>query len=657
MTPPRVKSIGRARAPTLSQPKRRAERSDAQQRPRRIGVFAGGFVGVDVFFVISGFLITSILLREHAQDRFSLLTFYERRARRILPALFAVILVCLPLAWFRLEPKGFVDFAESIIAVNLFASNFLFWSEANYFDTATELKPLLHTWSLAVEEQFYIFFPLLLMALWRHGLGVITITLAVIFAGSLALSEYQAVHAPTANFYLLPTRAWELLIGCFCAIVIHRYGWMARRFDDLPAALGLALILFAVFFFDGSTPFPSLAALIPTVGTALIILFATPHTVTARLLSLKPMVAIGLISYSAYLWHQPLLAFAKIREFGHLSPFVIAQIVALTFVLATLTYFFVEQPFRGRAMSRKRLVQVLAPLPVVTIAAATAIMSNEGYEYRVAQVYSDEARAYEQAYIDSFTNDTHTGQSQADVDLPVVLIIGDSYLTAWSIGLRSVIDETQFRVVSISYLGCDVTDGTTGNLFDVEITNTIFTAYCRPFEALINDPALIEATQYVIWTSHRVFEYASNPFRFDMMNTLMTRIPQARLFVTGSYHQMHLRENPSCVGVMFTAGTGAEACMAKSVYPTPNMAYTSHTFYDQMTVPFEMLDPITLFCEDGGTCPHEANGVPFIWDWNHLTAAFLVQELPKAIRRHRGYFDEIGLLPMFDPAAYADSDS
>ena len=172
-------------------------------------LFSGGFVGVDVFFVISGYLITTIIINEMDDGKFSLLNFYERRARRILPALFFVVLCCIPFAWFLLLPSDMKDFSQSLVAVSTFSSNILFWRESGYFDTAAELKPLLHTWSLAVEEQFYILFPLFLMAAWRFGKRAIVWTLIASFAISLAVAHWGAYNKPGDAFFLLPTRAWE----------------------------------------------------------------------------------------------------------------------------------------------------------------------------------------------------------------------------------------------------------------------------------------------------------------------------------------------------------------------------------------------------------------------------------------------------------------
>ncbi|GIU46066.1 hypothetical protein TUM4438_21010 [Shewanella sairae] len=319
-------------------------------------LFSGGFVGVDVFFVISGYLITSIILGELEQDKFSILNFYERRARRILPVLFFVVVACIPFAWLWLMPLDLQDFFQSIVAVATFSSNILFWLESDYFDTAAELKPLLHTWSLAVEEQYYIFFPLLLMLLWGRGKRIILITLAVIFLLSLSLAQWAAFNAPTANFYLLPTRGWELLIGVFAAFFLSKNtpNWMSLKRKNACSVLGLLLILISIFIFDAAIPFPSVYALLPTTGTVLIILFAQQGTWVHKLLSYKLFVGVGLISYSAYLWHQPVFAFVKYRSFTEPSLLLMLLLCAGIALLSYLSWRFVEMPFRNRqAYSRQ----------------------------------------------------------------------------------------------------------------------------------------------------------------------------------------------------------------------------------------------------------------------------------------------------------------
>ena len=207
-------------------------------------LFSGGFVGVDVFFVISGYLITTILIEDIENQRFSLVNFYERRARRILPALFFVMLVCIPFAWMWMLPSQMKDFSQSLVAVSLFASNVLFWRESGYFDAAAEEKPLLHTWSLAVEEQYYVLFPIFLFLAWRYGKNRVFWMIVVMASISLLLSEWGWRNKATANFYLAPTRAWELFAGSIAAFIVQKNGVQKNNF---LALLGLAAIIFSIF--------------------------------------------------------------------------------------------------------------------------------------------------------------------------------------------------------------------------------------------------------------------------------------------------------------------------------------------------------------------------------------------------------------------------
>ena len=309
--------------------------------------FGGGYVGVDVFFVISGYLITQILLRDLAAGRFSIARFYERRARRILPALFCVLLCCLPPAFLWLRPAELAGFGAALAAVILFVSNILFWRQIDYFDETAELNPLLHTWSLAIEEQYYIFFPLVLAVLWRLGRRAPALGMGLVFLASLALAEVLSRQMPGANFYLLPSRAWELMAGSLAAwLQLRRPAPAAGPLAAALAWIGLACILLALPLYDDQTRFPSLYALLPVGGATLLMLCGAAPGGAGRLLALRPMVGIGLISYSAYLWHQPVFAFT--RRLGSDPPglTVMLGLSLLSLGLAFLSWKFVEQPFR-----------------------------------------------------------------------------------------------------------------------------------------------------------------------------------------------------------------------------------------------------------------------------------------------------------------------
>lgn len=311
--------------------------------------FKGGFVGVDIFFVISGYLITTIIISQIAADKFSIVNFYERRARRILPALFFVMVVCIPFSVLWLNPFDLKDFGQSLIAASTFSSNILFWWESGYFDAAAEHKPLLHTWSLAVEEQFYIFFPVILILFWHHGLKRILIFLSILLIASLASAHFSSVNSSSASFYLIPTRVWELLVGSFVAFYLNsKKPEQPNLSKEILSLLGFSMITFSIVMFDKTTPFPSFYTLIPVIGTALIILFAVPKTALHYLLSFKPLVTIGLISYSAYLWHQPILAFAKHRLFDEVTEVLLINLCIISLVLGWFTWKFIEKPFRNQ---------------------------------------------------------------------------------------------------------------------------------------------------------------------------------------------------------------------------------------------------------------------------------------------------------------------
>ena len=347
--------------------------------------FSGGFVGVDIFFVISGYLITTIILNEFGQGSFSLVNFYDRRARRILPALFFVILVSLPFAWLWLMPSAMKEFSRSLIAVSLFSSNILFWRESGYFDMGTELKPLLHTWSLAVEEQYYILFPAFFMLIWRFGVRAMLVILSLIAVASLAIAQWGSIVKPTATFYLVPTRGWELLVGALVAFYLSRPDPRPPS-DVLRQAGSLAggfLLLYSIVVFDERIPSPSIYTLIPVLGTALIICYANNKTLIGKLLGYQVLVGLGLVSYSAYLWHQPIFSLARHRSLSELGPAVFGALILLTLLLAYLTWKYIETPFRDRSLvSRNSLFWSSLAVMVLLICLGIAGNYTDGFKNR-----------------------------------------------------------------------------------------------------------------------------------------------------------------------------------------------------------------------------------------------------------------------------------
>ena len=327
--------------------------------------FSGGFIGVDIFFVISGYLITSIILEELENGKFTIANFYERRIRRILTALFFVIIATLPFAYYWLLPNELGSFGKSITSVATFVSNFYFWQESDYFSTDSELLPFLHTWSLAVEEQFYLIFPLIMVVLWKFGIKILITTLIIVAVLSILLSEWAWRYALEFNFYMLPTRAWELLAGAFVAFYFIKRSPMANQ---LGAVVGLLAILASLFIYDAGFPIPSLYGLLPILGTVLILLFATKDTFVGKLLAQKVFVGIGLISYSAYLWHQPIFAFARLASLEEPSKWLLFGLGILALFMAWISWRFVEKPFRNKKLFSQKQVLVTGSLVSILFA-------------------------------------------------------------------------------------------------------------------------------------------------------------------------------------------------------------------------------------------------------------------------------------------------
>jgi peptidoglycan/LPS O-acetylase OafA/YrhL len=346
--------------------------------------FSGGFVGVDVFFVISGFLITGLIRHEIDTGRFSLVNFYERRVRRLLPALFAMLLVVTVSAAWLLLPADLADYAKSVLATSLFASNFLFWQEAGYFGRAAEEMPLLHTWSLAVEEQFYILFPLFLTFIAGRTRKPYVAATALVTAVSFALCAVGVAVERDAAFYLAPARAWELGLGALLALgaipVAHR-----RDVRSVVGLLGLGALLCSVTLYTPATVFPGMTALLPCLGTAAIIWAGSGgHSVVGDALSARPVVLTGLVSYSLYLWHWPLLTLGRYYAVRDLTVLETSLLLTLAVVAAVASWRYVERPFRGKSglLERRQLFTAAATLMGVAVVASTAAIVAEGWPAR-----------------------------------------------------------------------------------------------------------------------------------------------------------------------------------------------------------------------------------------------------------------------------------
>lgn len=507
-------------------------------------------------------------------------------------------------------PTQFKNFSQSLVAVSVFASNILFRWESGYFADSSEEKPLLHTWSLAVEEQYYMLFPIFLILLWRFGRSPVFYSIIVISIISLLLSEWGWRNKPEANFYLAPTRVWELLAGSICAFL--QFG-KTQKTNNTLSAFGLALIVFAIFFYDESTPFPSIYALAPVVGTALIIMYGARGTWVAQLLSLKGFVGIGLISYSAYLWHQPLFAFARIRSLYAPEQWLMLTLAIASLVLAYFSWRYVEHPFRKRAApalcSQRAIFRAASVVGAIFIVFGGGGIVSNGYLERYADedkllAFFDKAEAevyVENRFASLLGNPFPKNQSSN------VLIIGDSYAQDFvNILYEGNLDK---RVnISTHHISKEC-----GNLFVQNNLNDFidpnFKHYCERLEQY-NDKVLekimeadyvILASSWKIWQARLIDESVRNIQSTTNAQIIVLgrknfgEINRANLLQVSAADRIKLRNNVSI------NHTSVNRIMSNSNLPS-------------------FIDFQKVVCQDEDTCPiftNEGNLISF--DGGHLT--------------------------------------
>jgi peptidoglycan/LPS O-acetylase OafA/YrhL len=425
--------------------------------------FSGGFVGVDVFFVISGYLITTIIINDSNDGSFSFSNFYQRRARRILPAFLFVIMCSIPLAWYLLIPRDMEDFAANVGTAAIFLSNFYLLSQAGYFGSDADLQPFVHTWSLSIEEQFYLIFPAIFIASLRISKRFAVAVVITCFCFSLFAAEWGWRFKPEDSYYHSLTRFWELLLGSLVAFYLSQspVNQWAKR-NNLLSAIGLCAIMYSVFQFDKNTPFPSIYTLIPTLGTALIIMFAVKGTWVQMLLSLRGAVGMGLISYSLYLWHQPLFAFWRHYNFIEVPLTHMAILSLICVLLALFTYHFIEAPFRRKAawLSTPHFVflSVLSVLGVFLFGLGGNL--NNGFIKRLPE----NLQGYAIAANDKPNRECHYGandniplhpvDSCLSADKPQVMLLGDSHAHALHQTFLTSLLANSIPSYSVSYSGC-----------------------------------------------------------------------------------------------------------------------------------------------------------------------------------------------------------
>ncbi|MDO9360908.1 MAG: acyltransferase family protein [Polaromonas sp.] len=424
----------------------------------------GGFVGVDVFFVISGYLISTIILGSMQRGSFSFLDFYTRRIKRIFPALFVVLFASLAFGWFVLLADEYKQLGKHIAGGGGFVSNILLWNESGYFDTAAEKKPLLHLWSLGIEEQFYIVWPLLLWIAWKAKFNLLAVTL-VFGISSFAFGLGKLDSESVAAFYSPLARFWELLVGATLAHIKLRESRRVPLNNSLLANslsfLGAVMIGCSAFLLDKTMPFPGWWAVVPTMGTALIIYSGTANWLSRWVLSNPVMVWIGLISFPLYLWHWPLLAFPRVIA-GEMPPLNIRiSAVVLSAVLAWLTYRLIERPVRfGRYGNAIGLIVAMA----VTAGLGYRVYLTDGLPSReVALNNADiEQTVFPQANPSGPCTDSRADEVigpfcrkfMAENSIKTIVIWGDSSAAAWQTVFLDIAKERNYTVVVISHEGC-----------------------------------------------------------------------------------------------------------------------------------------------------------------------------------------------------------
>lgn len=624
---------------------------------------SGGFAGVDVFFVISGYLITALILEDLERGRFSLLSFYERRARRILPALFVMLAVCAVFALLWMPPSQMIFFSKAMAAVALFASNVFFWRNRGYFDVGSESNPLLHTWSLAVEEQFYILFPLFMILVWRFGRRPLFWLLVVFAIGSLGLSELGWRYKAWANFYLLPTRAWELLAGSLCAV------WLAsnkKQDNDLFAAGGLVALLLSFVLFDAETPFPSLWAVVPVGGTVLLILFSGAGTWTGRLLSLKPLVGIGLISYSVYLWHQPLLAFLRIRSVDTPSSEMLLLAALASIPIGYLSWRFVERPWRNgsgsafRSVPRRRILGLSAAGLCVVLGFGVAGAALEGFRGRFdpGLLAIDDARYDTSPLTQACYVETPAGGGLSIGALPRsectfpaadgsidVAILGDSHADSISYPVMKALQDAGVGVTTLSLAACVPFEGywhtrarcdqTVAEVLDWVLNSDIKT--------------IVLAGRYSLYVRDDSFDNGIGGVETDQMGpkTFYQPLVRGQTADATLANGLHVFRN----GIRRYLGAGKEVVL---VYPIPEAGWSvPDRFFkerlvdpdkDQLTIPYaafadrndaiiQLFDAIEAdgltkvkphesFCDqEAGVCFNAVGDTVYYYDDDHLSTA------------------------------------
>ncbi|MCV3205772.1 acyltransferase [Mesorhizobium sp. YC-39] len=569
----------------------------------------GGFTGVDIFFVISGYLISGSLLDDLERGQFSIVSFYWRRARRILPALVFVTLLACIAALFILLPSDLHEFSLSVIAASTFWSNVYFWKTTNYFSIDAELRPLLHTWSLSVEEQYYIFAPILMFLIYRYfAKRWLTILLPIIL-GSFVLAVMATSMAPTAGFYLLPTRMWELMLGA--VLMLKRPPALGSRLlMELVGLAGFGLVAVGFLTISESDPFPGYNALYPCLGAALLIYAGQndPATIATRILEVRPLVWIGLISYSLYLVHWPINSFVHYLSLRSVDLPTAAAMMVASLALAAFSWKYVEQPFR-----QKRTFT--APVPIFAFSAgAIALLCVGGAAGVIGNGFPQRFPDYAQQRIPvgDWRNGTCFNEGSSQIEnwniedctrtrgfTTTVLLWGDSFAAHYVSGLDANANKIQANIVEYTYAGCPPI--------------LSYFSYARPNCTRFNQRALKvigDAGIRTVILSGRWTDYEARSFD-GLQQTIDTlRGLGVRVFVIG--------QSPEFIAdvrkIAFFAKRGNLSDTSWPMAMDPDINNRVRPFTKGAT----FIDPLTFLCS-AGRCSYADAGQFLYFDYGHFS--------------------------------------
>jgi peptidoglycan/LPS O-acetylase OafA/YrhL len=593
----------------------------------------GGFIGVDVFFAISGFLISTILIRSIKSSQFSYYEFYAGRFRRLAPALLLVLVACLGGGWLTLLATEYQQLGKHVAAGGGFIANLVYWAESGYFDTTAVSKPLLHLWSLGVEEQFYFVWPALLALTWRHKGRFLKAILMIALISFIVNVGFARVD-PIATFFSPFSRFWELMLGALLAWRAATAGQTSLLPGNLGSAVGFSIIVLVSLLFTSHHPYPGVWALLPTIAACLIISSSSESWVNRVVLSSRPVVAIGLVSYPWYLWHWPLLSFAQILNDGPCSVPVRLVLVATSLVLAGATYIIVERPIRA-ARGNRLLPPALAFALVVVAGAGLLVYAEEGFQ---ARMLNGNRAGFSRESIDDpkvdrcFLLEKQTLPFQRDCDgggiEPLVLVWGDSHARSLALGFASLSRADHFGLAVYTASGCPpVVD------FSVSIRPN-----CREIDDFVLDrirvlkpKTVILSAFWALYNGHSgwsaldeeklkntltLLKQANIPNIVIFGNVPTYLVPQPRIgiekFVSGRMNRTYYKFNPD-------AKRADEKIRA--IAAAANVRFVS---------------PIDLLCtRDGCLISSSADELdPIAWDYGHLTKPGAELLLREATQMH-----------------------